>query len=168
MVFRRYVTSVSAGIFSWDMNTNEVVCERGTHELYGLPEDGPATIETLLSRVPEEDQADVIAAMRQMMSSCGTYEIEYRVRAPDGSLRPMEARGRVLPGPDGRPARMTGFVMDTTSPWASNESERRRLHEGAERTALTQKFSAALASAVTVDAITAAARAAWPPTARTA
>ena len=32
-------------------------------------------------------------------------------------------------------------------------------HEGPERTALTQKFSAALASAVTVDAITAAARA---------
>jgi hypothetical protein len=81
VVFRRCVTNVTAGIFSWDMNTNEVVREQGTYELYGLPEDGPATMETLLSRVPEEDQADVIAAMRQMMSSCGTYEIKYRVLA---------------------------------------------------------------------------------------
>ena len=52
---------------------------------------------------------------------------------------------------------MTGFVMDTTTIWASREAERRR-HEGAERTSLTQKFTAALASAVTVEAITAAAR----------
>ena len=67
----------------------------------------------------------------------------------------MEARGRVVPGPDGQPARMTGIVMDTTTIWASREAERRRLYEGAERTSLTQKFTAALASAVTVDAITA-------------
>ncbi len=159
MVFRPDAASVTAGFFSWDMSANEVVCEPGTCELYGLPEDRPATMETFLSRVPEEDQADVIAAMRQVMSSCGIYQIEYRVLALDGSLRSMEARGRVLPGPDGIPARMTGFVMDTTSLWASREAERRRLHEGAERTALTEKFSAALAAAVTVDAITAAARA---------
>ena len=126
MVFRPGVTSVTAGIFSWDLSTNEVVCERGTYELYGLPEDSPATIETFLSRVPKEDQADLIAAMQQMMSSCGTYEIEYRVLALDGSLRPMEARCRVLPGPDGRPARMTGFVVDTASLWASREADRRR------------------------------------------
>jgi serine phosphatase RsbU (regulator of sigma subunit) len=49
--------------------------------------------------------------------------------------------------------------MDATTIWASREAERRRLHEGAERTALTQKFTAALTSAVSVDDITAAARA---------
>ena len=141
------------------MIANEVVCEPGTYALHGLPEDGPATMETFLLRVPEEDRADLITALRQMMSSCGTYEIEYRVAALDGSLRSMEARGRVVPGPDGQPARLSGLVMDTTTIWASREAERRRLHEGAERTSLTQKFTAALASAVTVDAINAAAQA---------
>ena len=108
--------------------------------------------------MPEEDRPGVVAAMRQMMHSCGTYQVDYRVIGLDGSVRTMEARGRVLPGPDGRPARVTAFVMDTTTIWASREAERRRLHEGAERTSLTQKFTAALASAVTVEAITAAAR----------
>ena len=41
--------------------------------------------------------------MRQMMHSCGTYQFDYRVIGLDGSVRTMEARGRVVPGPD-RPA----------------------------------------------------------------
>ena len=158
VAFQPKVTNVNAGFVTWDMATNEVVCEPGTYALHGLPENSPATMQAFLARVPEEDLPGVVAAMQQMMRSCGTYQIDYRVIGLDGSVRTMEARGRVVPGPDGRPVRMTGFVMDTTTIWASREAERRRLSEGAERTSLTQKFTAALASAVTVDAITAAAR----------
>jgi serine phosphatase RsbU (regulator of sigma subunit) len=158
VTFRPGVTSVSAGFFSWDMIANEVMCEPGTYGLHGLPEGGPATMEAFLARVPEEDRAELVTALRDMMTACGTYQIEYRVTGLDGSLRSVEARGRVVPGPDGRPAMLTGFVMDTTTIWASREAERRRLHDGAERTSLTQKFTAALAAAVTVDAITAAAQ----------
>ena len=100
--FQPKVTSVNAGFVSWDMATNEVVCEPGTYALHGLPENSPATIQTFLARVPEEDRPGVVAAMRQMMHSCGTYQIDYRVIGLDGSVRTMEARGRVLPGPDGR------------------------------------------------------------------
>jgi serine phosphatase RsbU (regulator of sigma subunit) len=157
--FRPGVISVSAGFFSWDLIADEVVCEPGIYGLHGLPEGGPATMEMLLSRVPEGDRADLVTALRHMMTACGTYQVEYRVAGLDGVLRPMEARGRVVPGPDGRPARLTGFVMDTTTIWATREAERRRLHEGAERTSLTQKFTAALAAAVTMDDITAAAQA---------
>ena len=76
----------------------------------------------------------------------------------DGTLRSMEARGRVVPGPDGLPGRMTGFVMDATTIWASREAERRgctrrrahRADPGVHR---------ALALAVSVGDITAAAQA---------
>jgi serine phosphatase RsbU (regulator of sigma subunit) len=154
-LFSPRVSPVEAGFFSWDMATGEVTFEDGLHALHGLTGEGPATIAELLARVPDEDGASLIRAMRQMMAACGTYQVEYQVLDTEGTLRSMEARGRVLPGPDGQPARMTGFVMDTTSIWASREAEQRRLHEGAER---TQKFTAALASAVSVDDITAAAR----------
>ncbi len=157
-VFSPSVTPVEAGFFSWDMATGEVTFENGLHALHGLTAEGPATIAELLDRVPDEDAASLISAMREMMAACGTYQVEYQVLDTEGTLRSMEARGRVLPGPDGRPARMTGFVMDTTSIWASREAERRRLHEGAAQTALTQKFTAALASAIGVDDITTAAR----------
>jgi serine phosphatase RsbU (regulator of sigma subunit) len=153
------VSVVDAGFFSWDLASGEVTFEPGTRRLHGLAADGPATMAQLLDRVPEEDTPGLAAAMREMAAACGTYQVEYRVTDADGALRSMEARGRVLPGPDGRPALMTGLIMDATTIWASREAERRRLHEGAERTALTQGFTAALALAVSVDDITTAARA---------
>ncbi len=157
-VFRPTVSTVEAGFFSWDMSTGEVTFEAGLHALHGLTGEGPATIAELLDRVPDGDGSSLLAAIREMMAACGTYQVEYQVLDTEGTLRSMEARGRVLPGPDGQPARMTGFVTDTTTIWASREAERRRLAEGAQRTALAQKFTAALASAVSVEAITAAAR----------
>jgi serine phosphatase RsbU (regulator of sigma subunit) len=157
--FRPGVSTVEAGLFSWELATGEVTFEPGVYALHGVTGDGPVTIADLLARVPEEDRAGLVAAMREMMATCGTYQVEYRVLDTGGTLRSMEARGRVLPGPDGRPVRMTGFVMDATTIWVSREAERRRLREGAERTALAQKLTAALASAVSVDDITAAARA---------
>jgi serine phosphatase RsbU (regulator of sigma subunit) len=157
-MFRPSVSAVEAGFFSWDMASGEVAFEPGTYRQHGLPGKGPATMTDLLARVPEEDRPGLVAAIREMMAACGTYQVEYRVLDAEGTLRSMEARGRVLPGPDGRPDRITGFVMDTTTIWASREAEQRRLHEGAERTALTQRFTAALASAVSVQDITTAAR----------
>ena len=158
MAFRPSVSTVEAAFFSWDLNSGELTFEPGAYRLHGLAGDRPATLAELLARVPEEDGAGLVAAMREMMAACGTYQVEYRVMDSGGTLRSMEARGRVVPGPGGRPARMTGLVTDTTRIWASREAERRRLHEGAERTALTQKFTAALASAVSVGDITTAAR----------
>ncbi len=102
--FSPSVTPVEAGFFSWDMATGEVTFEDGLHALHGLPGEGPATIAELLDRVPDEDAASLISAMREMMAACGTYQVEYQVLDTEGTLRSMEARGRVLPGPDGRPA----------------------------------------------------------------
>ena len=65
--FQPKVTSVNAGFVTWDMATNEVVCEPGTYALHGLPENSPATMQAFLARVPEEDLPGVLAAMRQMM-----------------------------------------------------------------------------------------------------
>ncbi len=158
VVFKPNATSVDAGFFTWEIETGEVICEPVTYRLHGLREDRSATMDTFLSRVPETDLPGVISAMKRMMASCDTYQIEYRVKGEDGSLRAMEARGRVLPGPDGHPVRMIGLAMDTTAVRARLDAERRRLNEGADRARRTQEFTAALASAVSADAIVAAAR----------
>jgi serine phosphatase RsbU (regulator of sigma subunit) len=157
--FQPNATRVEAGFFGWDVATGKIVCEPGTYRLHGLPADGSATMDTFLSRVPAEDRDQVTEALRLMMGACGSYQFEYRVTGHDGTLRWMEARGHVLPGPDGRAAKLIGFVTDTTAIRATRDAERRRLHEGAERASRTHTFTAALASAVTVDDITSAARA---------
>ncbi|HUZ25595.1 MAG TPA: SpoIIE family protein phosphatase [Streptosporangiaceae bacterium] len=158
MVFQPNATSVEAGFFTWEVATGEVICDPGTYRMHGLPEATSASMDAFLSRVPESDLPDVVEAMKRMVASCGTYQIEYRVAREDGSLRCIEARGRVLPGPDGSPVRMMGVAMDTTAVRARREAEERRLREGADRARRAREFTAALASAVTVEAIVAAVR----------
>jgi serine phosphatase RsbU (regulator of sigma subunit) len=159
-IFRPNAISVDAGFFTWEITTGAVICDSVTLRLHGLPE-GAATkteMADFLARVPEPDLPEVTEAMRRMVRACGTYQIEYRVRDAAGKLRSMEARGRVLPGPGGQPDRMIGVVMDTTALRAQREAEQRRLREGADRARRIQAFTAALASAVTVDAAVEAAR----------
>jgi serine phosphatase RsbU (regulator of sigma subunit) len=157
--FRPKSTSVDAGFFTWDIATGEVMCDPVTFQMHGLPPDAAATIDTFLSRVPESDLPQLLEAMESMTAATGTYQIEYRITSADGSLRTMEARGRILPGDDGRPAQMMGLVVDTTTMRAKRDAEQRRLRAVADRARRMHAFTAALASAITVNAIIEAAQA---------
>lgn len=157
-VFHPSATSVEAGFFTWDIASGEVICDPVTLRMHGLADGQIATMDMFLARVPAHDLAQVSEAMSKMVASVGTYQIEYRVLGEDGSLRSMEARGRIMPGPDGQPARMMGLVMDTTAVRAQREFEERQLRELADRASRARDFTAALASASTVDEIMDAAR----------
>jgi serine phosphatase RsbU (regulator of sigma subunit) len=157
-VFHPNATSVEAGFFTWDIDSGEVICDPVTFRMHGLKDHIVASMDTFLARVPDSDLAQVREAMAAMIASTGTYQIEYRVLGEDGSLRSMEARGRIMPGPDGRPAKMMGLVMDTTANRAEREAAERKLRDVADRANRSRDFTAALASASTVDAIVEAAR----------
>ncbi len=152
-------TTVDAGFFTWDIMTGEVVCDPVTYRMHGLPEDPSATMDTFLSTVPEADLPQLREARERMIAAAGTYQLEYRITRPDGTLRTMEARGRVMPGPDGRPSRMMGMVVDITKVRATRDAEQLRLREVADRARRMHDFTASLASALTVNAIVDAAQA---------
>ena len=65
-------------------------------------------------RLHPDDRAKTEAAISRAIESCGDYEADYRVVHPDGSVRWVAARGRVLADQDGRPARMLGAAYDTS------------------------------------------------------
>ncbi len=157
--FQPSSSTVDAGFFTWDIASGEVVCDPVTYRMHGLPEDPGATMDTFLSTVPESDLPPLRAAMEHMIAAVGTYQLEYRIAGPDGALRTMEVRGRVMPGPDGRPSRMMGMVVDITTMRAARDAEQRRLREVADRARRMHEFTASLASALTVNAIVDAAQA---------
>src|SRR5712691_2000065 len=157
-VFHPSATSVEAGFFTWDIASGEVICDPVTLRMHGLADGQIATMDMFLGRVPATDLPQVSEAMSKMVASVGTYQIEYRVLGEDGSLRSMEARGRIMPGANGRPARMMGLVMDTTAVRAQRDFKERQLRELADRASRARDFTAALAAASTVDAIMDAAR----------
>lgn len=157
--FQASASIVQAGFFSWEIATGEVSCDPLTLALHGMPENGPSDISSFLAAVHESDLADVRDALGLIAQSCGNYQIEYRVTSDSGRHRSLEARGRVLPGADGLPARMVGVVMDTTAVHERHEAEKRRLYERATRDRWMRELTAALAAAVTVKDIMAAAQA---------
>ncbi|MEU6808111.1 SpoIIE family protein phosphatase [Streptomyces sp. NPDC046831] len=157
--FQASASIVQAGFYCWEIATGEVSCDPLTLALHSMPENGPSDLSSFLACVHESDLADVRHALGVIAESCGNYQIKYRVTAKDGRHRSLEARGRVLPGADGLPARMVGVVMDTTAVHERHEAEKRRLYERATRERWMRELTSALAAAVTVKDIMTAAQA---------
>jgi len=122
-------TQVVAGFYTLDLATWDIQCDEQTYEMHGLLPGGPPRLDTFLERVPPTDMAPLLAAIGELSKACGDYRIEYRIIRGDGSVRSMEARGRVLAGDDGLPRRMIGIATDTSEWRAQRDAE----HEFATR-----------------------------------
>lgn len=109
------LAAADVGTFDWDIVTGQLIWDERLCRIFGLAEaDFTPRIETFYALVVPDDLAQVLAAMRAAIASCGDFVAEYRVCLPDDSVRWVEARGRVLADPRGRPARMLGVARDST------------------------------------------------------
>jgi PAS domain S-box-containing protein len=115
----------SAGIGVWDVDlaTGTVKGTPQFFRLFGLePCDEPVPIERLRAVRDPDDQEQVVRGFRHALES-GTdyYEMEYRIFRPDGELRWIFGRGRVVRDAGGAPIRYSGIDIDIT--------DRKRLEE---------------------------------------
>jgi PAS domain S-box-containing protein len=103
------------GSFDWNLVTNALHWDDRLMELFGYES---ATyvphIDSFSARLHPDDRAKTEAAIARAIESRGDYEADYRVVHPDGTVRWVAARGRVLADPDGRAVRMLGAAYDTT------------------------------------------------------
>jgi PAS domain-containing protein len=102
----------SAGIGIWDIDlATETV--RGTPQFWRIhslpPTDEPLPMEvTRRLRIPE-DRERVTQGFRTVVGNhAASFEIEYRIRRPDGSIRWIFGRGRLVRDAAGRPVRYSG------------------------------------------------------------
>jgi PAS domain S-box-containing protein len=101
------------GSAAWDIRTGKIVWTAESEELFGLePGASIGDLQSWKKRLHPEDLPRVEAALTDALKS-GRYETEYRVVWPDGTVRWIAIRGRVL-YEDGRPARAFGMHMDVT------------------------------------------------------
>ena len=104
------------GSFDWDLVTNALHWDDRLMELFGYtPDEFVEHIDSFSARLHPDDRSRVEAAIARAVDSCGEYEADYRVVHPDGSVRWVAARGRVLCDPEGTPVRMLGAAYDTTA-----------------------------------------------------
>ena len=150
--------NASAGFFTWQLATGDVVCDEQTFRLHGLPADAEPRFETFLEQVPPEDRDRLQHTLDPLLAKVGDYILEYRVIWPGGTLHTLETRGRVVAGPDGRPLRSMGVIADVTERRAAEEDARAK----ARASARIQQVMTGLAAASTLDEVRAAVSAALP------
>jgi PAS domain S-box-containing protein len=109
------IDAAEIGTFDNDLASGRLTWDERTQRLFGYPPGSfagdPAA---LFDRVHPEDRDRVDRAIRTALEQCGSFDHEYRLLLPGGSVRWVQARGRVVAGADGRAARLVGAVHDTT------------------------------------------------------
>jgi len=114
--WRLAIDAAGLGSFDWDLASGRLTWDDAMQALFGYaPGTFPGGIEAFNERLHPEDEPRVTAALDAAVEQCGEFRAEYRVLLPDGTTRWVQARGRALPGEDGRAARLIGVGYDTTS-----------------------------------------------------
>ncbi|GGL63536.1 hypothetical protein GCM10010129_04070 [Streptomyces fumigatiscleroticus] len=129
-----------ADAFSLAVDTGRVEAGEDVLRLCALDPAGfDGRIETLLGRAVPEDLPSLMSVVEADHMSLGERDLEFRVLQPTGPPKWLRLRGRLLPGGEGRPARLVGTVADAST-----------LRPDATDVARVQRLAARLATAGTV------------------
>jgi PAS domain S-box-containing protein len=115
--------SAEIGVWDVDLATGMVRATPQFFRILGLePADGLVPLEALRAVRHPEDRERVVQGFKDALASgADSYEMEYRIIRPDGQVRWIFGRGRVVRDAGGRAKRYSGVDIDIT--------ERKRLEE---------------------------------------
>jgi PAS domain S-box-containing protein len=105
---------VGVGTWYWDMSTETLEWSECSRVLLALPPGKPPSFEHFFSVVHPDDRDRVDSLIRDAVTRRSDYLAEYRVVKPDGSVRWLEAPGRVYLHADGTLRGMGGNIRDIT------------------------------------------------------
>ncbi len=118
------------GHWDWDLATDRFFLSPKMKALYGRPESEPvATRAAWFAQVdlhPDDERRLDAALDDHIGGRTPYYELEYRVRHPDGEWHWVRSRGRCLRDAEGKPYRFVGSASDVTERKRA-EAERERL-----------------------------------------
>lgn len=108
------LSSASTGIWEWEIQSGEISWSPQVYEIFQLSEGQfGSDYRSYIHHVYPKDQSLVQQSIRAALETPGSeYRVEHRIIRPDGSLRWIEGRGRVIRSSNGQPLRMLGLVTD--------------------------------------------------------
>ncbi|GGI96922.1 SpoIIE family protein phosphatase [Streptomyces brasiliensis] len=129
-----------ADAFSLAMDTGHVEVGNEILALFGIGRDEfDGKVESLLGRTVPEDLPALMSVVEADHMTIGDRELEFRILQASGPPKWLRLRGRLLPGGEGRPARLVGTVADAST-----------LRSDVTDVARVQRLAAALATAGSV------------------
>lgn len=112
------------GTWEVDRATGMGYIDENEAALFGLPA-GTSTISAgeFFARLYPEDRGRISQYFKDAITKrSGDYDSEYRIFLPDGSIRWIASRGRIIPESDGSPQRLRGVNYDITERKIAEES----------------------------------------------
>jgi PAS domain S-box-containing protein len=102
------------GWWEWDPAENRVVWSPSLERIYGLePGTFGGLYDDYISLIHPDDRPLVADRIADGLTGQG-HAFEHRIVRPDGSVRWVDGRGRVIDPGDGAPVRMGGITVDIT------------------------------------------------------
>ncbi|WP_017720849.1 PAS domain S-box protein [Kamptonema formosum] len=114
----------AAGTVSWEWNilTGQLIYSEQVEPAFGFAAGTyPGTLPAFLEIVHPEDREKFLRSGLRSMQQKRDCEQEFRIAAPDGTVRWVENKGKVYLDATGRPVRMLGVAMNITNRKRSEE-----------------------------------------------
>jgi signal transduction histidine kinase len=109
------VESGQLALWDWDVATDTIWMTEEGRKIFDFEPREPLRYSSLADRVHPDDRDVRAAAIQGAIESGGSFDAQYRLLLPDGSVRWIAARGRCTePVAGGTPGRLLGVSMDVT------------------------------------------------------
>ena len=102
------------GVWEFDASTDRMWVSDKVRQLFQFPTEGEISYVEFQKRVHQDDRAGRDRVMRRAIQTRGSYETEYRIVLPDGTIRWIGGRARCVDDGKGTLSRLLGVSMDIT------------------------------------------------------
>lgn len=109
------LSASGTGFWEWDVATGDLLWSDAIFEQHGLtPGGAPPAFPEYLETIHPDDRDRFGEAIQRALDDRGTFDLEFRVLWPDGSVHWTRGSGRAFFDAAGRPRRMIGTGQDIT------------------------------------------------------
>jgi PAS domain S-box-containing protein len=103
------------GFWEWDIETGALSWSEAIFRQHGLEPGAKAPdYAAYIDSIHPDDQANFEGAVAAAVEESGSFELDFRIVRPDGTVRWTHGAGRVLRDDRGQPIRMIGTGQDIT------------------------------------------------------
>src|SRR5690606_16829542 len=119
-----------SGTYRWDFRTREGEQDPNLDRLLGLPPGQTITrSEQYIQYIHPEDRPQVEAQHQQSLRLGADFDAVYRIVRPDGTVRWLMDKGKLIRDEQGQPLYMAGACVDVTDRQQAQEELRRAREE---------------------------------------
>jgi len=102
------------GNWEWNIQTGALYWEQENYRIFELPPETVPSVEAFLGSVHPDDLEMVKQSMSDALERQKPYDLDMRIRCPDGTEKVVQAYGEVDRDAGGKPIRFFGTVQDIT------------------------------------------------------